>query len=250
MNVAIPKFNETVAPCFEVARVFLISKVENGVTVDQRLFECTGCEGFGRVKLLQENAVDVVICGGIKGFYRDLLQSAGVTVIDNVTGDAADALTRFRNGQLSPVAVDEEPMSLDGMIPLEDLVCWTRELFTAHGYMVTPGAEAAAFPIDLIAQITCPVCGKSVRVAICCGAHTYRPDQEIQQLHQAAARDFNARVYVASSSPQVRRLCDQYNIELIDPDAHFAACDHPVSNAIPILQMKITGHEAASTGIR
>ncbi len=246
MNVAIPKFGETVAPCFEVARVFLVCRLDNRTPIDRRLLECGGCEGFGRVKLLRDKKIDVVICGGIKGFYRDLLQAAGVVVIDNVTGDASEALDQFIRGNLKPRETESEPVSFDARIPLEDLICWTRELFTAHGYSVTAGADTAAFPIDLIAEISCPTCGKAIRIAICCGAHTYRPDQEIQQLHLAAARDFNARVYVASSSPQVRRLCDEYGIELIDPDAHFAACDHPVTNAIPILQMKIAGHEAAS----
>lgn len=248
MNVAIPKFGETVAPCFEVARVFSITRLENSATIEERTIECDGCEGFGRVKLIRDKKVDVVICGGIKGFYRDLLTAAGVTVIDNVTGDAHEALVNFIDGHLRPRSNEPEEVLFDGRIPLEDLVCWTRELFTAHGYRVTPGAEVASFPIDLVAEIACPVCGKSIRVAICCGAHTYRPDQEIQQFHQSASRDFNARVYVGSSSTQVRMLCNQYGIELIDPDARFASCDHPVSNAIPILQTKVAGHEAASAG--
>ena len=248
MIVAIPKFGEAVAPCFEVARVFLLADVEGGRVVSQKILECKGCEGFGRIQLLRDNEANVLICGGIKGFYRDLLQASGLAVISNVSAGVTEALGGYVSGGLTPDQEIEEAVEPEGEIPLEDLVCWTHELFAAHGYRVRPGAELAPFPVDLVAEIECPVCHKPVRVAICCGAHTYRPDQEVKLLHHAAASGYHARAYVRSSTPQVARRCREYDIELIDPDAGFASCDHPVVGRIPILQSVVRGHEAASAG--
>jgi len=249
--VAIPKFGEAVAPCFEVARVFLFARIEGGQVISQKILECKGCEGFGRIQLLRDNEADVLICGGIKGFYRDLMQASGLAVVSNVSSGVTDALDSYVSGKLSHDRETGETVEViepEGDIPLEDLVCWTHELFAAHGYRVRPGAELAPFPVDLVAEIECPVCHKPIRVAICCGAHTYRPDQEVKLLHRAAASGYHARAYVRSSTPQVARCCREYEIELIDPDASFASCDHPVEGRIPILQSVIRGHEAASAG--
>ena len=53
MLVAIPKMKDAVAPCFEVARSFVLARIEKGELVSQRILECTGCEGFGRVQTLR-----------------------------------------------------------------------------------------------------------------------------------------------------------------------------------------------------
>jgi predicted Fe-Mo cluster-binding NifX family protein len=231
-----------------VARVFLLANVEGGQVISQKIVECTGCEGFGRIQLLRDNEANVLICGGIKAFYRDLLQASGLAVISNVSSGVTDALGQYVSGSSVPDREAEEPVEPGSEIPLEDLVCWTQELFAAHGYRVKPGAELAPFPVDLVAEIECPVCHKPVRVAICCGAHTYRPDQEVKLLHRAAGSGYHARAYVRSSTPGIARCCRDYEIELIDPDAGFASCDHPVKGRIPVLQSVVRGHEAASGG--
>lgn len=247
-TVALPRFNDIVAPCFEVARYFVLARIENGREVSRETIQCSGCEGFGRISLLRDHKIDALICGGIKGFYRDLLVSSGVTVICNQGGTIDELLAAYEGG----ASVDGCPVVpqvlIENPIPLDDLICWTRELFTAHGYTVFPGEEKASFPIDLVAEIKCPVCQKPVRVAICCGAHSYRRDQEIRELHSAARVDFHARVYVHPATEQVERCCREFNIELIDPNAKYAHKDHPTSDHIPILQHQVNGHEAASGG--
>ena len=246
MKVALPVFNDTVAPCFEVARRFLLASIQGREVVSEEVVVCRGCEGFGRVQLIRDHKVAVLICNGVKAFYRDLLQAAGVDVIAGVSSTASEALSSFCTGQLALPSKDIPPVDLTGDIPLEDLICWTHELFSAHGYKVELGAETAPFPIDMIAEIACPVCHRQVRVAVCCGAHAYRPDQEIQALHLAAAAGYSARVYVHTGSPDIELLCNQYGIELIDPDARFARRDHPDADHIPVLQQMIPGHERAS----
>ena len=244
-TVAIPRFQEIVAPCFEVAKYFVVTRFADDGRISRETIQCSGCEGFGRVALLRDNRVDVLICGGIKGFYRDMLTTAGVKVIANAGGTVDEILAAYSKGEFG-AAGGEKPVCAEHSIPREDLLCWAKELFTSHGYTVFPGEEKASFPIDLVAEIKCPVCQKPMRVAVCCGAQTYRCDQEIIELHNAARIDFHSRVYVHPATDQIREYCREFNIELIDPNAKYAASDHPVSDRIPILQGPVTGHEAAS----
>jgi len=224
----------------------VIARVEDGRVLGTNVLKCAGCEGFGRIQLLREQQVETLICNGIKGFYGDLLRAAGMTVVSGVSTGINEALEAWIAGRLVPDGTAIEPVDLSGEIPLEDLVCWTNELFIAHGYEVDRGADRAPFPIDLIAQINCPVCHRPIRVAICCGAHTYRPEREIELLHLVSAGGYDARVYVHSTTPLVSARCREYGVELIDPDARFASRDDPIDDRIPVLQNVVAGHERAS----
>jgi hypothetical protein len=212
--------------------------------MSKEIVECSGCEGFGRVQLVRDRRATVLICGGIKSFYRDLLRASGIAVVLNVTGDVEAALTQFIAGRAPVGPPRESPVALDDDLPLADLVCWSKELFTVNGYNVVSNEDLAPFPIDLIAEIPCPRCSRTVRVAICCGAHMYRSDREIQLLHQVG-RDFHARVYVRTSDPDIDRLCHRFGIELIDPDGEIRRT-RKTAKRIPLLRGVVRDHEAAS----
>lgn len=246
MIIAVPVFNGAVAPCFEASRTFILATVQDNKVTGKEMAESGGCEGFGRVQLLRDRRVTTLVCNGIKAFYQDLLQAAGVDVIAGIAGSANQALEDVCAGRIASKRGAGSTVDLSSDIPLEDLICWTKELFSAHGYKVRPGAEAAPFPIDLVAEIRCPVCAKQVRVAICCGAHAYRPEQEIQSLHLVAAAGYHAKVYVHTGSATIEQHCEQYGIELIDPDAKYARRDHHERGRIPILHRPVPGHEPAS----
>jgi predicted Fe-Mo cluster-binding NifX family protein len=243
--VAIPLLGHTVAPCFETAGFFLIAVVETGRDVESRSEACSGCKGFGRVRLLQDNKVNALVCGGIKRFYRDLLEASGISVIQGVSMLPRDALSQFLAGRLHA----EESRSVSGIpsgeIPHEDLVCWAKELFDTHGYSVVAGRDRAPFPIDLIAEMTCPVCNKQIKVAICCGAHIYRADKEIREFHYAVRSDYDGQVYVHPATPGISQHCEEYGIELIDPETELANSHKHSGKRIPILQKPVAGHEKA-----
>jgi len=244
--IAIPKLNENIAPCFETAKYFLINKVKNGHEIlSSKIVSSTGCEGFGRVRLLQDNMVNTLICSGIKAFYRELLVSSGLTVIDSVDFELEEAVGRFLDGQLKPVVREEDMTDMSAEIPHDDLVCWARELFESHGYRIPSSALEPAFPIDLVAEMKCPVCGRTIRVAICCGAHTYRSDQEIREFYRVTHTSYQARVYVYPAKASVRKHCCEYGIQVVDPDADTLNRDHVEPGRIPLLDRPIPGHEQA-----
>jgi len=247
LNIAIAKSHEKIAPCFETAGHFQISVFDNGKEISSMTIHCsTGCEGFGRIRVLREYKIDTLICKGIKEFYLDMLEASGLTVISHVTLPAEEALKQYLAGTLKPEKRQNEITSGLCKIPHEDLVCWTKELFESHGYIVSRVTDQYHFPIDLVAEILCPVCFKPLRVAICCGAHIYRTNKEIREFHHKSQTKYHAHVYVHPSSPEVQQRCQEYGIELIDPNAEYLNVDQLPSGKIPILQGPVFNHERAS----
>lgn len=246
MIVALPKFKDNIAPCFEVAHWFLIVRSDGIREISRRLEECCGCEGFGRIELLRAEKTDVLICNGIKIFYADLLRASGMVVYQDVCETIDNALNLFFQDRLVGGPGNSNHIHGPDSVPLSDLVCWTREYFTSHGYTVYDGNERALFPVDLVAEIRCPRCGKPVRVAICCGAHTYRSNQEIRQLYRVTSIDYHARVYIHPATPEIQRCCREYNIELIDPSEEITNTDLHEPDRIPILRNLVEDHEKAS----
>ncbi len=249
MIVALPKFNDIVAPSFEVARYFVIVTIDGGKELARETVQCAGCKGFARVALVRDSRANVLVCNGIKEFYRNLIESSGISIYANVSGTIDEAIDDYLAQRLHPDSlVVNEPETGDSAA-LGDLICWTTELFTAKGYAVRPGADRAPFPVDLIAEIECPLCHKPVRVAICCGAHAYRSDQEIKRLHQVACADYHAQVYIHSSTTMAVNCCAEYGIELIDPHAVVTEDIRSMTNHIPLLKQTIVGHEQASGNV-
>ncbi len=242
-KVAIPKFKDFVAPRFETASVILICTVAVGKVTDTSVIEIRGCEGFARARAVCDAGATVLICSGIKNFYRNLLQAEGVDVISGVELSVKLAIAEFLAGNLSVKERIENEAS--GIIPHEDLVCWARDLFESSGYRVRDVADSASFPIDMIAETVCPVCDQPVGVAVCCGAHIYRTDLEIQEFHHAEASDIHAKVYIHPSEETIEEYCAACGIQLIDPNLDDFSEENTRISAIPLLKGPVRGHEKA-----
>ncbi|NIO27739.1 MAG: hypothetical protein GTO29_04195 [Candidatus Latescibacteria bacterium] len=102
MKVAIPRFAEDVAPCFEHSATIAIFTIKGGRLVDQVDFTVQSREELDRVRLLRDQGVDTLICGGVQDVFEDLLRAAGINVVSWVSGNIADLLERFINGELVP----------------------------------------------------------------------------------------------------------------------------------------------------
>ncbi len=235
-----------VAPRFEAARKLLVANVEGGRVVEKKTVLCEGTEGHHRIRALQMHGVGVLICSGIKGSYRDMLTASGVTVIPNVSDSAEKALEMFIDGSLVPDERDPDDMVDMDTMSHESLVEHARGLFTSHGYAVSEGPGEDAFMIDLVAEISCPICRRPVRVAVCCGAHTYRCKQEIFEFHLATQTDYQARAYYCPARPAIEKCCKEYDIELIDAEAVRVPGVETAFDKIPLLRGPITDHEKAS----
>ena len=109
MKVAIPRMGESVAPCFEYCTTMAIFTVAETGTVDQVDFPLSSQEPFDRVRLLRDQGVDTLICGGMQDIYEDLVRAAGLEVISWVSGSVEDLLGMFLRGQLVPGTDLPEP---------------------------------------------------------------------------------------------------------------------------------------------
>ena len=69
--------------------------VEGGQVIDQVDFRLQSREPFDRVRLLRDQQVDTIICGGVQDFFEDLLCANGIHVISWVTGSVDELLDRF-----------------------------------------------------------------------------------------------------------------------------------------------------------
>ncbi len=102
MKIAIPRFGESVAPCFEYSATMAIFTVEDGQVIAQTDVPLRSRIPFDRVRLMKAEAVNTVICGGVQALYEDLLRDNGIRVISWVSGDVEDLLERFLEDRLTP----------------------------------------------------------------------------------------------------------------------------------------------------
>lgn len=102
MKLAIPRFGEEVAPCFEYSATIAIFTVERRRIIDQTDFSLQSREALDRVRLLRDQSVDTLICGGVQAFFEDMLVEHGIRVISWVSGNVDELLRLYLRGQLAP----------------------------------------------------------------------------------------------------------------------------------------------------
>jgi len=249
VRIAIACFGEEVAPCFAAVRRFRIWELgpDDQMNCSETVLDTLG--GLARIRLLKQSEVDVLICNGIEGQARQLLETSGCRVVEEITGSVTDALYGYLAGKI-PVDTLHRTVETAQLQPhTADLVKWTQELFVSLGWEVEKTAQSEAYPIDLIAVIRCPVCSKPVRTAICCGAHTCRVESEIQEFSHVTAREYHARVYIHHAMPYIVNECRDYEIELLDPVSFTAATVNKSSqNQLPPLRCSIKNHPGLNPG--
>lgn len=101
MKIAIPRMGEHVAPCLEHCATMAIFTIEDGRVVDQCDFPLRSRDPFDRVRLLRDQQVHTIICGGIQDTYEDAVRASGMRVISWVSGRVDDLLELFLRGRLA-----------------------------------------------------------------------------------------------------------------------------------------------------
>jgi len=102
VKVAMPRFGETIAPCFEYSATIAIFTVRGRRVVEQTDFRLQSLEALDRLRLLRDQAVDTLICGGVQTVFEDALLASGISVVSWVSGSVDDLLQRFLLGELAP----------------------------------------------------------------------------------------------------------------------------------------------------
>ena len=102
MKVALPRFGEDVAPCFEHTATISIFTVEGGRAAEQTDFALSSREPLDRVRLLRDQGVETLICGGMQDRFQTMVEGHGIRVISWVSGEVDELLARFLRGELRP----------------------------------------------------------------------------------------------------------------------------------------------------
>ena len=82
--VAIPILKNRIAPCFEAAEQFKVFEVSDKKATPLKPIICEGSEGFSRIRAMRLHDIDILICGGIKEFYLNILSASNIEVYYNI----------------------------------------------------------------------------------------------------------------------------------------------------------------------
>jgi len=102
VKLAMPRMGETIAPCFEYCATMAIFTIEGGRVVDQVDFPLRSRDPLDRVRLLRDQQVDTIICGGVQDVFEELVRASGIEVISWVSGSVDDLLDLYLQGKLVP----------------------------------------------------------------------------------------------------------------------------------------------------
>lgn len=100
MKIAIPVFSNRVSPRFDVCPEIWIIELRNGEIEFEERLSMGSLTLQQRLDHLTSIGVDKLICGGIDNFCIDHLGARGIEVINNVSGEAKEALDLFLRGIL------------------------------------------------------------------------------------------------------------------------------------------------------
>jgi predicted Fe-Mo cluster-binding NifX family protein len=100
VRVAMPRFGELIAPCFEYSATITIFTIRRERVADQVDFCLQSTDIVDRVRLLRDQRVNTLICGGLEERLEDMLQTNGVRVISWVTGRVDELLDCYMRGEL------------------------------------------------------------------------------------------------------------------------------------------------------
>ena len=100
MKVALTVWGDRISPLFDSARMLLIADIENHGIIETH-FEPFDCgSAFSRVAKIDELGVDVLICGGISGFFARLIEAHSIQIIPFAAGAVDEVLDAYIGGDL------------------------------------------------------------------------------------------------------------------------------------------------------
>lgn len=119
MKIAVPRKGDSVAPCFGHCATISIYTIAEGRVTTRVDFPLRSDDPLDRVRLLCDQKVETMICGGVQEYLESCLSARGIRVISWVSGPVDGLLDLFLRGQL--VSRQEQPASTGPKIPSHQL---------------------------------------------------------------------------------------------------------------------------------
>ena len=80
---------------------FKIYEVAEGKILSSQILDTNGSGHGALASLLDQNGIEVLICGGLGGCARTALNNAGIAIYGGVSGDADEAVELFLSNALN-----------------------------------------------------------------------------------------------------------------------------------------------------
>ena len=102
MVVAISQYQDRVSPLFDTSRQVIIAEIsgEQGVREVGRIHFATN-HPTEKIRAMEENHIDLLICGAISDSLYQLLEWRGIKVLPWTAGTVSDILSAYRNNTLN-----------------------------------------------------------------------------------------------------------------------------------------------------
>lgn len=106
MKIAVTYDNGNIFQHFGKTEFFKVYEVENNQVISSEVISSNGAGHGALAELLGNQAVDLLICGGIGGGAQTALADAGVEVCSGVQGDVDQAVEAYLKGELVSAGVN------------------------------------------------------------------------------------------------------------------------------------------------
>ena len=102
MKIAVTYDNGQIFQHFGRSEYFKVYEVQDDQVVSAEVIGSNGSGHGALAGLLADNAIDVLICGGIGGGAQSALAAAGIVLCPGAQGDADEAVAAYLRGELQP----------------------------------------------------------------------------------------------------------------------------------------------------
>lgn len=101
LKIAVPVENNTVNQHFGKAQQFCLYEMEGNTLISQSTIQSEQTGHVAQCKLLKENKINVVLCGGIGAEALSLLLKEGIVVYPGLQGDVNVVVASYLDGQMA-----------------------------------------------------------------------------------------------------------------------------------------------------
>lgn len=103
-KVAIPVFGNRVSSRLDCSESVLFVSIEDGMIVRRQETRWTHVNQLTKIRLLVQEGVEVLICGGLTETCANMLDETAIKVVPWVRGEIEDVLFQFMQGTLRATA--------------------------------------------------------------------------------------------------------------------------------------------------
>lgn len=109
MKVAIPRVGDDIAPRFEHSATITIYTIRDRKVIDSRDYTLQSEKALDRIRLLRDQGIATLICGGVERSTESILSAHGIHAITWVSGRVSELLHLFAQGRLVRSSSDQAP---------------------------------------------------------------------------------------------------------------------------------------------